>query len=69
MDFLDAIINFFNVTDNSNLVKIYFEKFTDNNEYIGERILSFILFIILIFCYIALVFGILFLIYKFFKQL
>ncbi len=66
MDFLDAIINFFNVTNNSNLLKIYFKRFTDNNEYIGERILSFI---ILTFCYIALIFGILFLIYKFFKQL
>lgn len=69
MDFLDAIINFFNVTNNSNLLKIYFKRFTDNDEYRGERILSFILFIILTFCYIALVFGILFLIYKFFKQL
>ncbi len=69
MDFLDIIINFFNVADNSSLFRIHFEKFTDTNEYKGERIISFLIFAVLTFCYIALVFGILFLIYKFFKQL
>ncbi|TDW47039.1 hypothetical protein EV144_10555 [Flavobacterium sp. 270] len=69
MDFLDILINFFNVTDNSNLIKINFEKFTDKNEYFGERIKSFVSFTIMILCIIALVFGIAFLIYKLLKDI
>ena len=64
MDFLDAINNFFNVTNNSNLIKIHFEKFTDKNEYKGQRFLSFIQFIILLLVFFILIAGICFLIYK-----
>jgi hypothetical protein len=69
MDVLDFFINFFNLIDNSNFIKIHFEKFTDCNEYLGVRIISFLSFIILTLCYIAIVFGILFLIFKLFKKM
>lgn len=42
MDFLDFLNNFSNVTNNSNMIKTHFEKFTDENEYLGERIKSFL---------------------------
>lgn len=67
MDYLDFIVNFFNVSDNSSLIKIYFEKFRDSNEYRGERIISFICFVILLLVYIAMIFGIIFLAYYFLK--
>lgn len=67
MDYLDFIVNFFNVSDNSSLIRIYFEKFRDSNEYKGERIISFICFVILLLVYIAMIFGIIFLAYYFLK--
>jgi hypothetical protein len=69
MDLLDVIINFLNLTDDSNLAKIHFRKLTDSNEYKDERVISFFTFMFLIICYIILVLGIILLIYKFFKQL
>ncbi len=70
MDFLDFLNNLSNVTNNSNLIKVNFERFTDKNEYLGERIKSFIAFTTIIICLIILVFGIAFLIYSssIFKQ-
>lgn len=67
MDFLDFLSNLSSVNSNSNLIKDSFKSFTDSTEYPGERIKSFIAFLILVLCYIAVAFGILFLIYKFFK--
>ncbi|RYJ37937.1 hypothetical protein NU08_3151 [Flavobacterium anhuiense] len=51
------------------MFKIHFAKFTDKNEYLGERIKSFFSFTILTLCFIALVLGISFLIYKLLKRL
>lgn len=69
MDFLDFLNNFSNVTNNSNLIKTHFERFTDKNEYLSERVKSLIAFIFLSLCFIVLMFGIIFLIYKFIKCL
>jgi hypothetical protein len=66
MDILDFIINLLNLTDSENLVKKKWDILSDKNEYLGERIIAFISFIILIFCYVAFIFAILFSIYKFF---
>lgn len=68
LDFFDLLDNASKVADSKNLIKIYFEKFTDKNEYLGERIKSFIGFIILLLFLIALGFGIIFLIFKTTKQ-
>lgn len=65
MDFLDFLNNFSTVTNNSNLIKTHFERFTDKNEYKAERVKSFIAFTLIILCFIALIFGIVFLMYKF----
>ncbi len=67
MDYFDLIINFFNVTDSSNLLKIHLERFKDNNQYKGQRIISFIIFLILILLYISVLFGGISLIYYFLK--
>lgn len=67
MDYFDLIINFFNVTDSSNLLKIHLERFKDNNEYKGQRIMSFIIFLILILLYISVIFGGISLMYYFLK--
>lgn len=67
MDFLDFIINFLNIIDNSSLIRVNFEKFRDPNEYIGERVIGFISFAILLFLYIAMVLGIIYLAYHFLK--
>lgn len=67
MDVLDFIINLLNLTDSENLVKKYWNILTDKNEYLGERIIGFFAFIILISCYSAFLSVILFSIYKFFK--
>jgi hypothetical protein len=64
MDFLDFLNNVCNVTNNSNLIKIHFERFTDKHEYKGERVKSFFAFIVMVLCFTALIFGIVFLIYK-----
>jgi hypothetical protein len=42
MDFLTAILDFLNVTDNSHYIKKDIEKLSDKNEYLGPRILSFL---------------------------
>lgn len=68
LDFFDLLDNVSKVADSSNLIKTHFGKFTDKNEYVGERIKSFIGFLILILLLIALGFGIIFLIYKTTKQ-
>ena len=44
MDILDAIINFFNVTDSTNLLKKNWTIFFDKNEYLGERIKAFFMY-------------------------
>jgi hypothetical protein len=55
MDFLDAIINFFNVTDSTNLLKKNWTILYDKNEYLGERIKAFFSFFILTILYISLI--------------
>jgi len=67
MDYLDLIINFFNITDNSGLVRKNFDRFRDSSEYKGQRIISFINFTLLILSYIAIIFGIIYIIYYFLK--
>lgn len=67
MAILDFIINLLNLTDSENLVKKYWTILTDRNEYLGERIIAFFCFTILIFCYTVFICGITFLIYKLFK--
>jgi hypothetical protein len=52
MDILDLIINFFNVTGSSSLLKKNFTTFNDKEEYLGERIKSFFLLVILMICYV-----------------
>lgn len=64
MDFIDAITNFLNVIDSSNLAKKHFTKFNDRNEYTGNRIISFFAFILLLICYTVVILGITFLVYK-----
>jgi len=68
LDFFDLLNNASKAADSSNLIKAHFEKFTDRNEYIGERIKSFISFSIIILLLILLVFGIIFLTNKTIKQ-
>lgn len=69
MDFLDFLNNICNVTNNSNLIKIHFERFTDKYEYKGERVKSFIAFILLVLSFILLISVIIFVIYKFLTRL
>ncbi len=64
MDFIEIVSNLLNLSDNSNLFKTHFEIFRDKNEYKGERIKSFLLFIILTLCLILFIVGLFFLIYK-----
>lgn len=68
LDFFDLLNNVPKVADSPNLVKSHFEKFTDKNEYVGERIKSFIALLIITLFLIALGFGIIFIIYKTTKQ-
>jgi hypothetical protein len=69
MSFVEISINLLNLSNESNWFKIHFERFTDKYEYKGERIKSFILFIILVLCSLILILGVLFLIYKFLIKL
>jgi len=55
MDYLDAILNFLNIFDNSNYIRKDYNTLTDKNEYLGKRIFSFLSLLITI---IALVFFI-----------
>jgi hypothetical protein len=62
MDILDAIINFFNVTDSTNLLKKNWTILFDKNEYLGERIKAFFLFFILTILYVFLIVLVIYLI-------
>nr|WP_294784744.1 hypothetical protein [uncultured Flavobacterium sp.] len=64
LDFFDLLDNASKAGEIPNLIKTYFEKFTDRNEYLGERIRGFISFLLLLSVLIAVAFGIVFLIYK-----
>jgi hypothetical protein len=68
MDILDFIINLLNFTDSENLVKKNWNVFTDKNEYLGERIIALLAFIVLMFCYGLFIFVILFAICKLLKK-
>ncbi|TPG39999.1 hypothetical protein EAH81_11915 [Flavobacterium pectinovorum] len=69
MEFIELVSNLLNLSDPSNLFKIHFERFTDKNEYLGERIKSFLSFTILTLFSIASILVITFLIYKLLKRL
>ncbi|WP_315242394.1 hypothetical protein [Flavobacterium sp.] len=68
LDFFDFLDNASKAGEIPNSIKTCFEKFTDKNEYLGERIISFIGFLFITLFLIALSFGIIFLIYKAIKQ-
>ncbi|WP_163399628.1 hypothetical protein [Flavobacterium fluviatile] len=68
LDFFDLLDNTSKAGGIPNSIKTCVEKFTDKNEYLGERIISFIGFLLIILFLIALSFGIIFLIYKAIKQ-
>ena len=55
MDYLDALFNFLNISDNSHYIKKDYNALIDKNEYLGKRILSFLSILITI---IAIVFFI-----------
>ena len=42
MDYLDALFNFLNISDNSHYIKKDYNALIDKNEYLGKRILSFL---------------------------
>jgi hypothetical protein len=68
MDILDFIINLLNLTDSENLVKKNWNIFSDKNEYLGERIISFFAVILLISVYLFLItFTFYIIYYLFFK--
>ena len=69
MDFIELFSLLSNLYNPSNLFKTHFERFTDKNEYIGERIISFIAFTILTTFYILLLSIIALIIYKLIKRL
>ena len=62
MDFLDALVNFFRLTDSSSLLKVNFETLRDKEEYLGERIKAFFSLLLLIICYICLIVAMFYLI-------
>lgn len=64
MDFVEIIIGILNLSGISNLFKTHFERFTDKYEYKGERIKSFIAFVILCLCFAFFTIVILFVLYK-----
>ncbi|POY41293.1 hypothetical protein C3L50_01865 [Flavobacterium alvei] len=68
MDILDFIINLLNLNDSENLIKKKWNIFTDKNEYLGEKIISFFSSILLIALYLFLIaFTIYIIYYLFFK--
>lgn len=67
MDLIDAIINFFNVTDSTSLLKKNFEILKDEDEYLGERIKAFFSLFILIVCYVAIVMVLIYILSNFLK--
>ncbi|GGF07456.1 hypothetical protein [Flavobacterium limi] len=68
LDFFDLLDNASKAVNIPSSIKIHFEKFTDKNEYFGERIKSFISLFLLVLFLTLLIFGIIFLIYKKAKQ-
>jgi hypothetical protein len=57
MDYLDALFNFLNITDNSHYLRKDYDALIDKKEYLGKRILSFLsilitLIAIILFIYI-----------------
>lgn len=56
MDLISAILDFFNLTDNSHYVRKYYDKLTDQNEYLGVRILSFLSLLITIIAVLFLIY-------------
>lgn len=63
MDFVEIIMNILNLSGISNLFKTHFERFTDKYEYTGERIKSFIAFLILCLSFLFFTIAILFVLY------
>ncbi|CAI2765499.1 MULTISPECIES: hypothetical protein [Flavobacterium] len=68
LDLLDLLNNASKAGKTQNLTKNYVEKFTDKNEYVGERIKYFIGFLFITLFLIVLGLGIIFLIFKTLKQ-
>ena len=68
MDILDALINFFRVTESSSLLKVNFETLRDKEEYLGERIKAFFSLVLLIICYFCIIVAIYYLINYFLKN-
>lgn len=64
MDFVDALINFFRVTDSSSLLNVNFETLRDKEQYLGERIVAFFQILILITLYIFIVTVIVYILFK-----
>jgi hypothetical protein len=64
MDFLSAILDFLNVTDNCYYIKKDIKRILDKNEYLGPRILSFLSLTITIIVILFLIY----LVYKIIKQ-
>ena len=68
MDFIDAVINFLNVTDSTSLLKKNFEILKGKDEYPGERIKAFLSLFILLICYIAILIGLIYILSIFIKN-
>lgn len=56
MDFISAILDFFNLADNSHYVRKDYEKLTNQNEYLGVRIFSFLSLLITIIAVLFLIY-------------
>jgi hypothetical protein len=56
MDFISALLDFLNLTDNTHYVRKAYEKLTDKNEYLGERILSFLSLLITLIAFLFLIY-------------
>lgn len=56
MDYLDALFNFLNISDNSHYIKKDYNAVIDKNEYFGKRILSFLSILITIIAIVFLIY-------------
>jgi hypothetical protein len=56
MDFISALLDFLNLTDNTHYLGKAYEKLTDKNEYLGERILSFLSLLITLIAFLFLIY-------------
>ncbi|SHG45572.1 hypothetical protein SAMN05444372_10657 [Flavobacterium micromati] len=65
MDLFTAFLHFLNIADNSNYLKEAYDKLVDRNEYLGIRIVNFL---IISFSLIALLFFV-FVLYVLFNDL